>query len=109
MAEFEHWTTTLAPGGELEPASAAIGLTVGATRDHEVVLSVDETTPLLTTVPAKVNADVTETLLTALHLAVGRWRAARGQAGRAGRRAPSETSPRWCPGLRAVGGAWRWQ
>ncbi|MDG4666640.1 non-ribosomal peptide synthetase [Mycobacterium sp. 236(2023)] len=78
LAEFEHWTTTLAPGGELDPSSVAIGLTVGATREHEIALTVDETAPLLTSVPAMANADITETLVTALHLAVGRWRAARG-------------------------------
>ncbi|MDT5176330.1 MAG: hypothetical protein QOJ95_528, partial [Mycobacterium sp.] len=78
LAEFEHWTSTLAAGGELDPDATTVDLTVGATRDHEVRLSVDETVPLLTTVPAMANADVTETLLTALHLAIGRWRHARG-------------------------------
>ncbi|PQE02237.1 non-ribosomal peptide synthetase [Mycobacterium sp. EPG1] len=78
LAEFEHWTATLAPGGELQPSSAALGLTVGATRDHEMSLDVDETAPLLTTVPAMANADVTETLVAALHLAVGRWRTEHG-------------------------------
>lgn len=78
LAEFAHWTATLAPGGELQPASITVGLTVGDTRDHEVTLTVDETIPLLTTVPATANADVTETLLTALHLAISRWRVARG-------------------------------
>ncbi|ORB30304.1 non-ribosomal peptide synthase/polyketide synthase [Mycolicibacterium parafortuitum] len=78
LAEFEHWTATLAPGAELDPSRAAIGLTVGETRDHEIALDVDETAPLLTTVPAMANADVTETLIAALHLAVGRWRAGHG-------------------------------
>ncbi|MGH3639310.1 MAG: amino acid adenylation domain-containing protein, partial [Mycobacterium sp.] len=78
LAEFEHWTTTLAPGGELDPVANTLGLTVAGTRDHDVRLTVDETVPLLTTVPALANADVTETLVSALHLAVARWRAARG-------------------------------
>jgi amino acid adenylation domain-containing protein/non-ribosomal peptide synthase protein (TIGR01720 family) len=77
LAEFEHWTTTLAPGGELLPQAMPIGLTVGATRDHEVRLTAAETLPLLTAVPAAANADVTETLVTAVHLAVHRWRVGR--------------------------------
>ncbi|MGE2713078.1 non-ribosomal peptide synthase/polyketide synthase [Mycolicibacterium litorale] len=80
LAQFEHWTATLTPGGELDPQTSAVGLTVGATRDHEVVLGVAETVPLLTTVPALANADITETLVTALHVAVTRWRTARGGA-----------------------------
>ncbi|MDX1892209.1 non-ribosomal peptide synthase/polyketide synthase [Mycolicibacterium sp. 050158] len=78
LAEFEHWTSTLAPGGELDPGADTVGLTVGATRDHELRLTAAETLPLLTTVPAMANADVTETLLAGLYLAVGRWRDARG-------------------------------
>ncbi|WP_029115226.1 non-ribosomal peptide synthase/polyketide synthase [Mycobacterium sp. URHB0044] len=80
LAEFEHWTSTLAPGGELDAQTSTATLTVGATRGHEVRLTAAETVPLLTTVPAMANADVTETLVTALHLAVGRWRTARGGA-----------------------------
>ena len=80
LTEFEHWTSTLAPGGELDPATNVVTLTVGSTRDHEVRLTAAETVPLLTTVPAMANADVTETLVTALHVAVGRWRVARGGA-----------------------------
>ena len=74
LAEFEHWTSTLAPGGELDPAANTVGLVVGATREHEVRLTVAETMPLLTTVPAMARADVTETLVSTLHLAVARWR-----------------------------------
>ncbi len=74
LAEFEHWTTTLAPGAELDPGADTVALTVGATRDHELRLSVAETLPLLTSVPAAANADVNETLLAALHIAVQRWR-----------------------------------
>ncbi len=80
LAEFEQWTTTLAPGGELKPDARPTLLTVGATRDHEIRLSAEDTVPLLTTVPAAVNADVTETLVAALHLAVCRWRTTRGGA-----------------------------
>jgi AMP-binding enzyme/Condensation domain len=47
LAEFEHWTTTLAPGGELLPEAPTVGLTVGATRDHELRLTVEETAALL--------------------------------------------------------------
>ena len=78
LAEFEHWTSVLAPGGELAPDCNTVTLTVGATRDHEVRLSAKETLPLLTSVPALANADITETLLTALYLAIVRWRAGRG-------------------------------
>ncbi|MDZ7887036.1 MAG: non-ribosomal peptide synthase/polyketide synthase [Mycobacterium sp.] len=78
LAEFEHWTATLAPGGELDPQANTVGLTVGATRDHEVRLSVAETVPLLSSVPAAAHADVNETLIAALYVAVARWRAAHG-------------------------------
>ncbi|MBI3224256.1 MAG: non-ribosomal peptide synthase/polyketide synthase [Mycolicibacterium cosmeticum] len=74
LAEFEHWTATLAPGAELDPHANTVALTVGSTRDHEIRLSAAETTPLLTTVPAAANADVNETLVAALHIAVQRWR-----------------------------------
>ncbi|MGU3499521.1 non-ribosomal peptide synthase/polyketide synthase [Mycobacterium sp. C31M] len=76
LAEFDHWTATLAPGGELDPQAHTVGLTVGATRDHEIRLTVEETAPLLTSVPAAANADVNETLLAALHIAIGRRRSA---------------------------------
>ncbi|MDX1874598.1 non-ribosomal peptide synthase/polyketide synthase [Mycolicibacterium sp. 120266] len=78
LAEFEHWTATLAPGGELDPQAVTFGMTVGVTRDHEIRLTAAETAPLLTTVPSAANADVNETLLAALHIAVQRWRIARG-------------------------------
>ncbi|TRW79695.1 amino acid adenylation domain-containing protein, partial [Mycolicibacterium sp. 018/SC-01/001] len=79
LAEFEHWSATLAPGGELDSEALTVGLTVGATRDHEVTLGVADTVPLLTTVPELANADVTETLLTALAIAVNRWRRGAGR------------------------------
>ena len=59
-------------------AANTVGLTVGSTRDHEMRLTAAETVPLLTTVPAMANADVTETLVAALSVAVRRWRAAKG-------------------------------
>ncbi|MGE0218363.1 amino acid adenylation domain-containing protein, partial [Mycolicibacterium sp.] len=80
LAEFEHWSAALAPGAELKPGAAPRALTVGATRDHAVTLSARTTAPLLGPVPAAANADVTETLLTALSLAVARWRAGAGTA-----------------------------
>nr|WP_233165340.1 non-ribosomal peptide synthase/polyketide synthase [Mycobacterium sp. AT1] len=78
LAEFEHWTSTLAPGGELDDRANTVGLTVGSTRDHEMRLTAAETVPLLTAVPAMANADITETLVAALSIAVRRWRAAKG-------------------------------
>ncbi|GAA3192298.1 amino acid adenylation domain-containing protein [Actinocorallia longicatena] len=78
LGEFGHWSEVLAPGGELDPSAHAFGLTVGATRDHELRVPAQITAPLLTTVPAAAGIDVTETLVAALRLAVSRWRAARG-------------------------------
>ena len=78
LAEFEHWTSILAPGGELDAQANAVNRTAGATRDHELHLTAAETVPLLTTVPALANADITETLVAALHIAVRRWRERRG-------------------------------
>ncbi|MEU7827689.1 non-ribosomal peptide synthase/polyketide synthase [Nonomuraea sp. NPDC049129] len=78
LAEFEHWTTTLAPGGELDPSTPAIGLTAGQTRDHVVRLPPEVTAPLLATASAAPVADVTAVLVAALHLAVSRWRVACG-------------------------------
>ncbi|MCV7251749.1 non-ribosomal peptide synthase/polyketide synthase [Mycobacterium hackensackense] len=74
LAEFDHWTATLAPGGELDPQAGTVALSVGSTRDHEIRLTAAESLPLVTTVPAAANADVNETLIAALHIAVQRWR-----------------------------------
>ncbi|MER7007730.1 amino acid adenylation domain-containing protein [Dactylosporangium sp. NPDC000555] len=74
MGEFEHWSRTLAPGGELDPARHTIGLTAGATRDHELRLPPAATEALL----AAAGGDVTGLLVAGLRLAVTRWRAARG-------------------------------
>ncbi|MEV1120747.1 amino acid adenylation domain-containing protein [Actinosynnema sp. NPDC049800] len=53
--------------------------TVGTARTSEVVLTVADTAPLLTEVPAAFHAGVDDVLLTALALAVGRWRERRGR------------------------------
>ncbi|MFE2752932.1 amino acid adenylation domain-containing protein [Actinosynnema sp. NPDC059335] len=53
--------------------------TVGVARTAEVVLTPEETTPLLTEVPAAFHAGVDDVLLTALALAVARWRERRGR------------------------------
>ncbi|MEV3988477.1 amino acid adenylation domain-containing protein [Streptomyces sp. NPDC049837] len=78
QAELPYWATTLAPGAELLPGATRTG-TTGAAREHTVTLPAEETRALLTAVPAAAGADVTEVLLTALRLAVTRWRAARGE------------------------------
>ncbi|MFG1944007.1 non-ribosomal peptide synthase/polyketide synthase [Nonomuraea sp. NPDC048826] len=78
LAEFEHWAATLRPGGELDPSAPAVGLTVGATRDHVLRLPVEVTSALLTTVPGRLDGDVTEVLVAALRDGVTRWRAASG-------------------------------
>ncbi|WP_316035641.1 non-ribosomal peptide synthetase [Saccharothrix longispora] len=53
--------------------------TVGTARTTRVDLPVEETAPLLTEVPAAFRAGVDDVLLTALALAVGRWRERRGR------------------------------
>ncbi|MFP5022126.1 amino acid adenylation domain-containing protein [Pseudonocardia phyllosphaerae] len=75
LAELDHWTDVLAPGAGLldGPATPA---TVGQTRRVTVTLGVDETRPLLTTIPAAAGADVTDVLLAALAAAAGRMRGA---------------------------------
>ncbi|GHJ44011.1 non-ribosomal peptide synthetase [Catellatospora sp. TT07R-123] len=78
LAEFGHWTATLAPGADLDPTAVTVGLTVGATREHRITVPAEVVAPLLTTVPARAGADVTQTLLAGLHLAVARWRSRRG-------------------------------
>ncbi|WP_291414560.1 non-ribosomal peptide synthetase [Actinophytocola sp.] len=66
LAELTHWTETLAPGADLVP-----GARPGLVRDlhgHVVELSTEDTAPLLR------GADLHEVLLTALRVAVTRWR-----------------------------------
>ncbi len=65
LAELTHWTDTLAPGAELVPG-ARPGL-VRDLRTHVVDLSTADTEPLL-------GKDLTDVLLTALRIAVTRWR-----------------------------------
>ncbi|MDI1461646.1 non-ribosomal peptide synthase/polyketide synthase [Catellatospora sp. KI3] len=78
LAEFAHWTAALAPGADLDPTAVTVGLTAGATREHRITVPPHLTAPLLTSVPAAAGADVTQTLLAGLHLAVARWRSRRG-------------------------------
>ncbi|MEU8231341.1 amino acid adenylation domain-containing protein [Actinoplanes sp. NPDC048967] len=59
LAEFPHWQSVLAPGGELVPTA----LPGGPSRDHEIRIPAEHLT-----------GDVTATLLTTLHAAVNRWR-----------------------------------
>ncbi|WP_432076171.1 amino acid adenylation domain-containing protein [Streptomyces wuyuanensis] len=79
QAELPYWAKTLAPGAELLHGATRTG-TTGAAREHLVTLPAEEARALLTTVPAAAGADVTEVLLTALRLAVTRWRAQHGSA-----------------------------
>ncbi|WP_020387123.1 non-ribosomal peptide synthase/polyketide synthase [Kribbella catacumbae] len=78
LAELEHWTTTLAPGGELRPGPAAT--TFGDVVDHHATVPAEVTRELLTTVPATVKAGITDVLLAALRTAVARWQQANGDA-----------------------------
>jgi non-ribosomal peptide synthase protein (TIGR01720 family) len=47
--------------------------TVGGTCHHDICLSVSDTMPLLTSVPALAKTDVTDVLVAALRVAVSRW------------------------------------
>ncbi|GGQ63079.1 non-ribosomal peptide synthetase [Couchioplanes azureus] len=82
LAELPHWLGTLAPGAELVAGAPGPG-TVGESRTRQVRLPIADTLPLLTSVPAAVHGDVTDVLLTALRLAVSRWRDRRGEDGAA--------------------------
>ncbi|MFD0200425.1 MULTISPECIES: non-ribosomal peptide synthetase [Saccharothrix] len=79
--QLPYWTTVLdgpdplLGARPLDPARD----TVGTARTAEVALTVEETAPLLTEVPAAFHAGVDDVLLTALALAVGRWRERRGR------------------------------
>ncbi|MCP9489463.1 MAG: amino acid adenylation domain-containing protein [Solirubrobacteraceae bacterium MAG38_C4-C5] len=80
LAELEHWRATLAPGADLRPGTRVDATAADAVADT-IVLSAQETAPLLTTAPAAAGADVTELLLAALRMAVSRWQAGRGSDG----------------------------
>ncbi|QCQ93711.1 non-ribosomal peptide synthetase [Rhodococcus sp. SGAir0479] len=79
LRELGHWTETTAPGAELVP-SAHGDVTIGTGSRRTVRLSVPDTEAVLTTVPALAHADVTDVLVTALRVAVGRWFAGRGRS-----------------------------
>jgi amino acid adenylation domain-containing protein/non-ribosomal peptide synthase protein (TIGR01720 family) len=79
--QLPYWTAVLdGPDPQLgaRPLDPARD-TVGTARTAEVALTVEETAPLLTEVPAAFHAGVDDVLLTALALAVGRWRERRGR------------------------------
>ncbi|WP_251070431.1 non-ribosomal peptide synthetase [Streptomyces sp. ISL-96] len=76
QAELPYWAKTLAPGAELIAGATRAG-TAGSAREHVVSLSAEDTQALLTSVPATAGADVTEVLLSALRIAVSRWRGGR--------------------------------
>ena len=69
LAELEHWTQTLSPGGDLVPGIITAA-TVRETCQHNIQLPVADTVPLLTSVPAAARADVTDVLVAALQMAV---------------------------------------
>ncbi|GIF23080.1 amino acid adenylation domain-containing protein/non-ribosomal peptide synthase protein (TIGR01720 family) [Actinoplanes tereljensis] len=72
LAELEHWIQVLAPGAELLPG-AVPGPNAEARR-HTSRLTAAETRTLLTTVPAALQAEITDVLLAALHRSVAGWR-----------------------------------
>ncbi|MBO4138578.1 amino acid adenylation domain-containing protein [Micromonospora tulbaghiae] len=84
VAELDGWLARLgdaeAPLADrpLDPARD----TVDSGRTVTVTLPAERTGPLLTRVPAAFHGAVNDVLLTALTLAVGRWRRRRGAAGR---------------------------
>jgi amino acid adenylation domain-containing protein/non-ribosomal peptide synthase protein (TIGR01720 family) len=80
LAELEHWTKTLSPGGDLVPGIITAA-TVRETCQHNIQLSVADTVPLLTSVPAAARADVTDVLVAALRMAVSRWHEGHGRDG----------------------------
>jgi len=81
LAELTYWSETLKPGAELLPGWRVTGSTFGSAASATVQLPTEDTAPLLTAVPAAVHGGVTEVLLTALQLAVARWRERRGHDG----------------------------
>ena len=80
-AEAEHWNEVLATadpdlgGRPLDPAID----TANTVRSHTVSLPSEVSSALLSSVPAAMNGGVNDVLLTALSLALARWRADRGQ------------------------------
>ncbi|GAA2062033.1 non-ribosomal peptide synthetase [Williamsia deligens] len=74
LAEFDHWTEQVAPGAELVPGATTVGLTLGDTVEHEVVLDVESTERFLTTTTAALDVDVTELLVASVGLAAARVR-----------------------------------
>ncbi|GAB3742807.1 hypothetical protein GCM10027598_75190 [Amycolatopsis oliviviridis] len=63
LGEIEHWAGTLAPGAAGIPAD-------GEVAERRITLSVEDTRTLVGPLPAAVNGDVTDVLLTALKAAV---------------------------------------
>ena len=81
-AELPLWRAILEPD---DPPLATVQLdrvrdTAATTRHLTATLSPERTAPLLTDVPAAFHAGVNDVLLTALALAVARWRERRGRA-----------------------------
>jgi non-ribosomal peptide synthase protein (TIGR01720 family) len=81
MAELPLWSRMLSPADPLPlDRPLAAGDTAATLRDLTISLPPDWTEPLLTTVPAAVNGNVNDVLLTALALGVARWRGIAGRS-----------------------------
>lgn len=78
IPELKHWQSVLEGGGELVPGARLdpVRDVAGTRGEVSRVLSAHVTTPLLSTVPAALDAGVNGVLLTALALAVHRGRTA---------------------------------
>ncbi|MEH3154322.1 MAG: amino acid adenylation domain-containing protein [Gordonia paraffinivorans] len=74
LAEFDHWAAQVEPGADLVSGATTVGLTLGDTVEHELVLDADTTERLLTTAPAALEVDVTELLVASVGLAAARTR-----------------------------------
>ncbi|MFC0598044.1 non-ribosomal peptide synthetase [Streptomyces palmae] len=79
VAELADWAKTAAHPAPLLPGGPRLDAardTQGTLRRLDTVLSPETTEALLTTVPARINGNVTDVLLTALMMALPQWREA---------------------------------
>ncbi|MBJ7288323.1 non-ribosomal peptide synthetase, partial [Williamsia sp.] len=79
LGEFEFWRAQVEPGADLSGGAVPFGLTVGQTVERTITVDTALTERLLTSIPVAYEADITETLVTSLALAVTRVRGGAGE------------------------------